>query len=629
MPENNFFPLLLVVLLSFAVPIFVSRFKKLRLPVVVGEILAGILVGRSGFNLVPHDDHILELLAEFGFVFLMFLSGMEIDFSNLAPSGTKKNGTRKGLAQPLPLGVLSFLSTLVLATLFSFGFSMAGLVNNPGMMALILSTTSLGVVLPVLKERGLSHGQYGQSLLISALIADFATMLLITVLVAVLSVGLTPDVLLVGILFVVFFFLYRVMSLFSRRVPGMGRIIEELSHATSQIKVRAAFSAMLLFVVLSQAVGTEIILGSFLAGAMIALLRTNEEVELTHRLEAIGFGFFIPIFFIMVGVSFNLEALFASPQSLLLVPLLLLAALIVKIVPALLYRLAFSWRETFAAGALLSARLSLIIAASAIGLRLGVITESVNAAIILVALLTVSLAPLAFLRLLPGETKNEKQWVMVAGAGELGLEVARNLKAHREHVVVLDDNDERLTRARQLGLETVNGIDHLPPALEAKLNIYLEKTATLVSTFNDTEKNYAICQLARGRFGIDNVITQVSTPKDLSRFKVLGVTTMNPALDRANLLVLLARNPALYSLLTRADDNKEVLEVEVRDMPCIGKTLRQLNLPGDALILALRRSGELLVPHGNTALEYGDVLTLVGSSECIQAAHDLFNQTRV
>ena len=79
----SFLPLLLVVFLAFLVPIVLSRFKKLRLPIVVGEILVGIFIGRSGFGWVQPHDPVLDLLAEFGFVFLMFLSGMEIDFSSL------------------------------------------------------------------------------------------------------------------------------------------------------------------------------------------------------------------------------------------------------------------------------------------------------------------------------------------------------------------------------------------------------------------------------------------------------------------------------------------------------------------------------------------------------------------
>jgi CPA2 family monovalent cation:H+ antiporter-2 len=521
------------------------------------------------------------------------------------------------------MAVSSFVFTLVLSGLIGLGLYSLELVRNPWMMALILSTTSLGVVVPVLKERGLSSGRYGQSLLISALIADFTTMFLITILVALLSRGLTLDILLVGGLFVAFFLIYRVGMLFFNQLPGVRQAMDELSHATGQIKVRAAFGMMLTFVVLSEFLGTEVILGAFLAGAVVSLLRTPDDVELVHKLESIGFGFFIPIFFIMVGVNFNIKALLDSPQSLILVPLILLAAIAVKLLPMLVYRLAFSWRETLGAGALLSARLSLIIAASAIGLELGVISETVNSAIILVAILTVSFAPLIFLQIMPEPEAARPRLILVAGAGELGLQVARNLRSHNEQVIMVESDPARLARAQQAGLEGV-----LFPAGEVHkgdgLADVLEQAGALVCTYDDVDENYRICELARTQYGIDHIVAQVNQPSYMERFEQLGVVTMNASLDRAMLLVLLTRNPGMYQLLTRTDDDKEVMEVQVQNLDCCGKRLHELRLPGDVLVLALRRNGDLLVPHGNTRLEEEDHLTLVGSLEHIQTAQQVF-----
>jgi Kef-type K+ transport system membrane component KefB len=229
-------------------------------------------------------------------------------------------------------------------------------------------------------------------------------MFLISVIVAVISRGLTAEILLVFLLFVAFFFAAR-FGTFLLRIEALQKIIEELSHATAQIKVRAAFSTLLIFVVLAEALGIEIIVGAFLAGAIVALLRTPEDRELSSQLEAIGFGFFIPIFFIMVGVHFDLPALLSSTAALISVPLLLIAAVAVKVIPALLFRLNHTWRESLAAGILLCPRLSLIIAAAAIGEKLGMIDASVNAGIVLVAIVTVTASPLAFFRVFPAPLK--------------------------------------------------------------------------------------------------------------------------------------------------------------------------------------------------------------------------------
>jgi Kef-type K+ transport system membrane component KefB len=285
-----------------------------------------------------------------------------------------------------------------MAGAFAWGLKWIGATTDPWMMGLILSTTALGVVVPILKEVGLSQTLFGQTILLATVIADFVTMFLISILVAIISSGLTAEILLVFLLFVAFFFAARFGSFLSR-IDSLQRVIEELSHATAQIKVRAAFSTLLIFVVLAESLGIEIIVGAFLAGAIVSLLRTPEDRELSRQLEVIGFGFFIPIFFIMIGVDFNLPALLSSTGALFSVPLLLVAAIAVKIIPAFVFRLNHTWREVLAAGILMCPRLSLIIAAAAIGKKLGIIDESVNAGIVLVAIVTVTAAPLAFLRI--------------------------------------------------------------------------------------------------------------------------------------------------------------------------------------------------------------------------------------
>ncbi|MHB1003883.1 MAG: monovalent cation:proton antiporter family protein [Thermoleophilia bacterium] len=613
----SYAPLLVVIGLAFIVPLLLLRFRRLGLPIVVGEIIAGIVIGRSGFDLVKGHDPVLELLSQLGFVFLMFLAGMEIDLSGLRIAGFFH--PRKGQWSPLQLGALSFLLTIIIAAVLSLGLARLGGGQNIWMMTLILSTTSLGVVLPVLKESGLSSSLFGQVILTTAMIADFATMLLITVLVAVVSGGASFEILLIGLLFVAFFIIYRTLALFFKDIPGFRRAIEELSHASAQIKVRAAFAMMLVFVALSQALGTELILGAFLAGLIMSLLSTPDDAGLSGKLEAIGYGFFIPIFFIMVGVSFNFAALTGSARSLLLVPLFLAAAVAVKMLPALVLRLQFTWRECLAAGALLSARLSLIIAASAIGLRLGIISESVNAAIILVAAVTVTVAPVVFSRLAPRRSAVVAP-IVIASAGELALQVAARLKAHGEALLLVDPDDDRVRHARS------HGYDAEQARLDqggAETGGYLERAHAVICTSTDTDYNYRISRLARQDYGVEHVVVQVNDERDRDRFQELGVMILNPALDRVAMFALVSRNPDLYQLITRTDDDKEVIEATVRNTRFTNQPLSRLRLPGDMLVLALRRRNELLVPQGDTRLSLGDRLTLVGSVESVDEARRL------
>ncbi|HVO95758.1 MAG TPA: cation:proton antiporter, partial [Terriglobales bacterium] len=545
--------------------------------------------------------------------------GMEIDFHSLRSHVGSDSGSAQGPGA-ITLALTTFALTLALAGVAAYMLVRAGLAKNLWIMALILSTTSLGVVVPVLKETQLIAQRLGQYILVTAVVADFVTMLLITVAVAIVSHGLTAEILLIAVLFVAFFLIYRFGTILNK-VSALRRTIEDLSHATAQIKVRAAFTVMLVFVALSQSLGSEIILGAFLAGAIVGLLRTADDADLAHQLEAIGFGFFIPIFFVKVGVEFNLPALLSSPGAVLLVPFLLLGAVIVKVVPALVFTVNFSLREALAAGTLLSARLSLIIAAAAIGKRLGVIGESVNAAIILVAVITVTTAPLIFARLIPGSRRSKSSRIVVVGAEELGLHVARRLRAHLETVILLDGDVERVARARQSGFEALCCSFE---AGDGSLKNICDSARALVCTHDDPELAYGVCAAAKSVYQIPHVVAQVSDPSARGRFDGLGVATMNAALDRPSLLALLTRAPALYALLARTDDDKEVCEIIVNHSEDVDKPLRQLDLPEGLLAVAIRRNGDLLVPHGNTRLCRDDRVTLVGSVDDIELAKQRF-----
>ncbi|MDQ3198186.1 MAG: cation:proton antiporter [Verrucomicrobiota bacterium] len=249
-----------------------------------------------------------------------------------------------------------------------FALKHFGMTRNGVLMGLILSTTSLGIVVPILKERGLNATPYGQLVLVSSLLADFATLLLLSLTIGIVSHGFGVEILLFLVLLAAFIAAAR-LGQWAKRIPGLLRMIDELSHATAQLRVRGAFALMVILVALAQALGVELILGAFLAGAITSLLGGDDKTPLREKLDAIGYAFFVPIFFISVGANFDLGALLSSRSALLLVPILIAAAYLVKFLPALVFVPANGWRESFAAGALLSSRLSLIIAASAIARR--------------------------------------------------------------------------------------------------------------------------------------------------------------------------------------------------------------------------------------------------------------------
>jgi Kef-type K+ transport system membrane component KefB/Trk K+ transport system NAD-binding subunit len=609
-------PVLLVVGLAFLVPMVLTRFPQLRIPVVVGEILAGMVIGRSGLDLVP-ENATLEVLAALGFAFLMFLSGLEIDFSML--SALNRSGQR-GRIHPIVTGLIILALTIGIALSVAVVLSRLGLVGSPWLLALILSTTSLGIVLPVLREHSLSSTLYGQTILLAALIADFVTMVLITVVVAILSGGITLEVLLVGVLVLIFLLAARFAQRISRWQP-LRHTLDDLAHTAVQIKVRGALAVMFAFVVLSEVLGAEVILGAFLAGALLALISSSDDsgdIEARHKLDAIGFGFIIPIFFIMVGVRFDLPALLSSASALILFPVLLLAAYAVKMLPAMILRQSFSGRQSLAAGVLLSSRLSLIVAASAIGLRLGLISEALNADIVLIAIVTSTLSPAIFSRLLPADTREEVVHpLLIVGAGRTGLLVAQRLARMHEPLRMIDREPSRVESAAQLGFQVV-----LADAATAEglLGAGIEEARGLAVTTGDDEYNLQVCRLARSTFGKETIIAYVQDARRLRQFQEAGAHVVNPSMASASVIDGLLRFPDAYYLLTSLEDDKDVAEIEVRNPHLAGRRLRDLPMPGDVLVLAVRRQGELFVPHGHSQLEYGDHVTLLGTLESVAEA---------
>jgi Kef-type K+ transport system membrane component KefB/Trk K+ transport system NAD-binding subunit len=611
--EFPFLSLLLITALAAFVPLLASRLRRLRVPIVVGEILAGIIVGQSGLNLIEPSPA-LDFLATFGFTYLMFLSGLEVDFAALL---ALKNRTNSGwLSNPLILGLAVFVLTVAGGLLVALGLTRVGLIQNPLIMALILSTTSLGIVVPVLKERSLTGSQYGQSLLISALVADFVTLLLISFVVAVISHGLTFELLLVLLLLGAFATLARVGQL-AAGIPRLRRMVEELSHATAQIRVRGAFALMVAFIVLAEWLGTEIILGAFLAGAIISLLAGREGSDLRMKMEAMGFGFFVPIFFIMVGVRFDLPALLSSPQALLLVPLLLGVAYVVKFLATLLYRLNFSWRETLAAGALLSSRLSLIIAAAAIALDLGIINQATNASVILVAIVTCTLSPMLFNRLLPPQAIVARRGVILVGLGELATLLAERLRQAGEPVILIGLNRSRAQRMRRRNLPVIEGNPADPSVLEAA---GAASAAALVAISEQDETNLAACRLACEVFDVPHRVILVSDPTVAAQINGQGTRVVQPQLAMALALEGALHFPAAFDMLADHTDGVEVREVALNNPRLDRRPLQRIRLPGHALVLGLRREGEVLVPHGNTTLRQGDVLMLVGHPDELRQA---------
>ena len=575
-----------------------------------------MLVGQSGLGLVT-ESTLLEILSILGFSLLMFLSGLEVNFNNIfaGSSDKRRNWLARFLQHPLIFGAVLFLLTFGGASIAAFVIHDLDLVSEPWIIALVLSTTSLGVVVPVLKERGFTGTSYGQRILSAALVADFASILAISIYVLLRSQGLTLEILLVLVLFAVFFAVHRLTALFQKHLPTE-KILDKLATPTSQIKLRGAITLALVFIALAESLGIENILGAFLAGVILSMASGSGSSIMREKLDGIGYGFFIPIFFVMVGVRFDLPSLLSSREALLLVPFMVVTAYLIKVLPALLFKQFSSWRETMAAGFLLSSRLSLIIAASAIGLELGVISPALNSSIILVAIVTCTISPIVFNQLI-GTTTTKRESILIVGGHPMVELLRQQFKSHGIDTIRLSLRDIHTPEANPNGDK-----DKLIPQQVLAKGLRqsdIHKAHTVIALGKTDDENYRICRQAKHFFDVENVITLVQDPNLNPRFRNIGARIVNMAYSAALIIESMALSKEAFSVAADIDEDKSILEVKLQNTELLGHKISDLELPEGASILLITRGKEILSPDETTTLQMNDRVTLVGEESIIKS----------
>ncbi|KGP90702.1 sodium:proton antiporter [Pontibacillus chungwhensis BH030062] len=599
--------LVIVVIAAFLTPIILHRFRLKTIPVVVAEIIVGLIIGQSGFDLV-NEGMWLETLSTLGFIFLMFLSGLEIDFSAFA--GKKKKETLpSGGEAPNTLVVASsmFLFILVLSLGLSYLFVLAGFIDNVFLMTLIISTISLGVVVPTLKDAQMLRSNIGQIVLLVTVIADLTTMILLAVFVSIYGGEESSSMWLLLILFGAGVAIYFVGKYFQNR-----SFVETMSKGTIQIDTRAVFTIILILVGISETVGAENILGAFLAGVVVALLSPNQ--EMVKRLDSFGYGFLIPIFFVMVGVGINIPKLFQDPKILLLMPLLFVALVIAKMIPALILRKWYSWKEVFATGSILTAKLSLVIAAATIGEKMGLISTRMEGALILVSVVSCLVAPVIFKKLYSHEEETEHvQQVAFIGSNRMTLPVVRELdpklyKTHLYHTKV-DKIDEKVSRS----CFDINEVEDYDSELLAKQGVF--NVDLLVASIGDEQLNTEIALYAKEQ-GVERVIARAESPELDQKLRENGVEVFSVFLSSKALLKALITAPNVVDILTNQESY--LYQIEMNNEEYDGMYIRNFPFTGDVIMVRIFRNNESIIPHGDTELKTGDQLVVTGSSEYVE-----------
>jgi len=380
--------LLVVVAVGFAVPFLLGLAPGLRLPAVVLEIVAGIVIGPSVLGWAEIDDPV-RVMAVLGLAFLLFLSGLEIELDRL-----------RGRALALAGG--GFAVSVGIALALATGLYALDLSGSPVFVAIVLTATSLGIVVPVLKDAGAISTPFGQLVVAAGSIADFGAIILLSLLFSREGGGFGSRA---GVL-LAFAALALVVGgavLAAERVPSLSAALVRLQDTTAQIRVRGAFVLLVALAALAESLGLETILGAFVAGLLVSSLDRDD--VMTHpafrlKLEAVGFGVFIPVFFVSSGIRFDLDALTAGGRPLALVPLFLVALALARGLPALLYRRELGDRQAVVAGLLQATSLPFIVAATQIGVEIGAIDDATAAALVGAGIASVLLFPAAALILL-------------------------------------------------------------------------------------------------------------------------------------------------------------------------------------------------------------------------------------
>ena len=391
MGDVSFTGVAIVAAVALGAPLALGLFPNLRLPAIVLEIVLGIAIGPDVLGWVSIDTPI-QVLSLLGLAFLLLLAGLEVEYDRFR-------------GRPLRLTALAYGISFGLALLIGFGLSAGGLVRSPLLVAIVLSATSLGIVIPVLKDADQLSTKFGQLVVAGASIAEISTIVLLSLFFTEETGSVGVRLVLLG-LFGLFVAAVGVAVLGAEHSLRISAALVRLQDTTAEIRIRAAFLLLAVFVVLAEELELEAILGAFFAGAIIKLVDRDQGMthpQFRQKLEAVGYGVFVPFFFVSTGVRFDLDGLFASGETISRVPIFLGALLVARGLPALVYRPLATRAQTAAAGLLQATSLSFLVVAGQLGVQLDLIRPATYAALVAAGLLSVLLFPLTALRLLRPE----------------------------------------------------------------------------------------------------------------------------------------------------------------------------------------------------------------------------------
>lgn len=371
--------ILVVATVAVLAPVLADLSRRAKMPIVVVEIFLGIIVGPQVLGLADTDSFI-EALSTFGLAFLFFLAGMEIDFERIRGAAARDGVAGWGIS----LG-LGFAIALVLY--------LTGVVHATILVGLALSTTALGTLMPMLRDAGILDQRFGTFVVGAGAAGEFGPVVIVSIILA-----FEADEPLRALLLFVFAAIVVAATLVALRArpARVVRLVETTMGTSGQLAVRLSVLLIVALAVLASKFGLDVILGAFAAGIVVGIvIRGTESNEFLGKLDAVGFGFLIPVFFIATGMDYDLDALFSNPASLALVPGFTLLFLFTRGVPAmLLYRNRLPVGDRVSLALFSAAALPLLVAITQIGLDTHTMRTEVAVSLVGAGMLSVLVYPL-------------------------------------------------------------------------------------------------------------------------------------------------------------------------------------------------------------------------------------------
>ena len=371
--EGSFFAV--IVIAAVAAVTVVALPKRIAPPVVVLELILGIVIGPDVLGIAESDDF-LEFFSNLGLGMLFFFAGYEIDFERIR-------------GKPLSLGAWGWLCSLVLAYGIGGALAAAGVVVSFLYTGSAMATTAIGTLIPILRDAGELRTRFGTHLLAAGAVGEFGPILLITLVLSTTQ-PLHEALILLGFIAIALVLALTSVRFAWRGIPALERTLE----SSSQLAVRIATVLVFGLVLLASELGLDILLGGFVAGMIVrAALRGNELESFESKLTAVGFGFLIPFFFVVSGINFDLEAL-GSAEAIGKLFLFLGLFLVVRGTPALLlYREVLNARDRMALAFFSATELPLVVAITTLAIDSGKMRPSTAAGLVGAAMLSTLIFP--------------------------------------------------------------------------------------------------------------------------------------------------------------------------------------------------------------------------------------------